>query len=287
MIISRCPIFVFLLAVFLAFPAVADDSAAHEYAAHGVIQKIAPDARTVTIHHQTIPGYMMEMTMDFPVHDPHQLDGLAAGDKVDFTLYVTANDSWVGNIHRTGTAPVDAAAAPAPGARLKPGDLVPDPPFISETGKTVHLSDYRGKVVVFTFFFTRCPLPNYCPLMNRDFARTRALLLSRPNSPKNWQFLSISFDPDYDKPSNLASYALAYRGSDDRGWAFVAAPLASLRQLGPPLGLILMRTGNTISHNLRTVVVDPQGRLFRQFNDNTWTAEQLADTITEAAKRTK
>jgi protein SCO1/2 len=284
MTIARAWISQFLLFVFLAFPALADDSAAHAYAAHGVIQKIAPDARTVTIHHQTIPGYMMEMTMDFPVHDPHQLDGLAAGDKVDFTLYVTATDSWVGNIHRTGAAAVDAAASPATGAKLKPGDLLPDPPLISETGGTVHLSDYRGKAVVFTFFFTRCPLPNYCPLMNRDFAQTRALLLARPDSPKNWQFLSISFDPDNDKPATLASYALAYRGSDARGWLFSAAPPASLRQLAPPLGLILMRAGNSISHNLRTVVVDPQGRLFRQFNDNAWTAEQLANTITQAAK---
>jgi protein SCO1/2 len=287
MTIARSWISPFLLLVFLAVPACADDSAAHAYSAHGVIQKIAPDARTVTIHHQTIPGYMMEMTMDFPVHDPHQLDGLAAGDKVDFTLHVTATDSWVDNIHRIGAAAVDAPAAPAMGAPLKPGDPLPNPPLVSETGATVHLSDYRGKVVVFTFFFTRCPLPNYCPLMNRDFAQTRALLLSRPDSPRNWQFLSISFDPDYDKPANLASYALAYCGSDARGWLFAAAPPASLRQLAPPLGLILMRAGNSISHNLRTVVVDPQGRLFRQFNDNTWTADQLATTITEAAKVTK
>ena len=84
--------------------------------------------------------------------------------------------------------------------------------MLTEDGKTIHLSDFRGKVVAMTFFFTRCPLPNYCPLMNRNFSQTRNILLSTPNAPKNWQFLSISFDSEFDRPENLTTYGGFYRG---------------------------------------------------------------------------
>jgi cytochrome oxidase Cu insertion factor (SCO1/SenC/PrrC family) len=47
-----------------------------------------------------------------------------------------------------------------------------------------------------------------------------------------------------------------------------------------------MKQGNSLSHNLRTLVIDPQGRLYRQYNDNLWTADQLAQTVTAAASRT-
>ena len=138
--------------------------------------------------------------------------------------------------------------------------------------------------MAFTFFFTRCPLPTYCPLMNRNFAQTRKLLLATPNTPINWQFLSISFDPDFDHPDVLAYYGNFYRGGNADRWLFASAPPDSLAALGSRLGLMVMRQDSNITHNLRTVVVDPQGRLYRQFNDNQWTPRQLVDAMLEAAK---
>jgi protein SCO1/2 len=266
----------------------ADDNAPHDYQGKGVIVRIADDKHTVTIHHQDIPGYMMSMTMDFPVHDAHLLEGLAAGDKIDFTLHVTRDDAWVTGIHATGqkssgstnTAPASAESPPV----FKPGEVLPDAAFLAEDGRQVHLSDYRGKVVILTFFFTRCPLPNYCPLMNRNFAATRELLLADPKAPKSWQFLSVSFDAQNDQPQTLASFADAYRRRNADRWLFVSAPPETLRNFAAPLGLMVMRQGDSLSHNLRTVVIDPRQRLFRQFNDNAWTPQQLAEAIAEAAK---
>ncbi|MEI9999800.1 MAG: copper-binding protein [Verrucomicrobiota bacterium] len=258
--------------------------APHTYAARGVIEHISADQHIVTIHHEAIPGYMMAMTMDFPVRDGHLLDGFAPGDQVAFTLRVADDDAWVDSVQRLGHVdlPATNAASALPPA-LKPGDPLPDAEFLAENGRTVHLSDFRGRVVIFTFFFTRCPLPNYCPLMNRNFSRTRDLLLADPAAPKNWQFLSISFDPDFDRPQTLVSYAGFYRHDNPDRWLFVSATPQTLGKFASPLGLIVSRQDSTISHNLRTVVVDPQGRLFRQFNDNLWTAEQLAQAVKDTA----
>jgi protein SCO1 len=225
----------------------------------------------------------MEMTMDFPVHDEHLFDGFIPGDQIDFTLKVTDDEAWIATAERTGHTTVTPPADEAPLANLKPGDMLPDAEFIAEDGRHVHFSDFRGKVVIFTFFFTRCPLPNYCPLMNRHFADTRRLLTSEPAAPKNWQFLSISFDSDFDQPQTLASYADFYRQHDNDRWLFVAATPETLAHFAAPLGLVVVRQDNNITHNLRTVVADPQGRLFRQFNDNQWTTRELADAVLAAA----
>jgi protein SCO1/2 len=259
------------------------EGAAHVFAAHGVIEKIAADGRQVTIHHETIPGYMIAMTMDFPVDDAREVEGLVPGDEITFSLNVDQDRAWVSDLHRTGHTNPSLPDSSMDGMpQLKPGEPLPDGELIAEDGRHIHLSDFRGKVVALTFFFTRCPLPNYCPLMNRNFAQARNLLLANPKAPGNWEFLSISFDSDFDQPATLSSYGAFYRDHNADRWLFAAAPPSTLARLAPSLGLVVMRQDNALSHNLRTVVVDPQGRLYRQFNDNLWTPRQLAAAMLAA-----
>ena len=52
----------------------AGDPDAKSYSAQGAVEQIAPDRATVKIHHQNIPGYMMEMTMDFPVQNTNETE---------------------------------------------------------------------------------------------------------------------------------------------------------------------------------------------------------------------
>ena len=227
---------------------------------------------------------MDEMTMDFSIRNEHLLDGFVPGDQIDFTLKVTDDDSWIEAVRRTGHKGQPAPVAMAMPAPLKPGDLVPDATLLAENGKQVHLSDFRGKAVAFTFFFTRCPLPNYCPLMNQNLAATRKLLLADPHAPKNWQLLSISFDSEFDTPGTLTSYANFYRAHNPDRWLFASITPQALAPFAAPLGLMVMGQGGNLTHNLRTVVVDPKGRLYRQFNDNTWKPSDLARTIKSAAR---
>lgn len=289
--VSSCLGGLLLLALTGNHPAFAapNDNAqtATSYSAKGVVEKVAADHRKVTIHHEAIPGYMMEMTMEFPVYNTNELNAVSRGDKITFTLRVTETNAWVENIHRTGQAGkvMDDAMPMKAGevSELKPGDMIPDGDLMTENGRHVHFSDFRGKAVAFTFFFTRCPLPNYCPLMNRNFAEARDLLQSKTNAPQNWEFLSVSFDPAHDTPETLAEFAKIYRREDASHWLFAAADTNTLAAWAPRIGLMVMQQGSGISHNLRTVVIDPQGRFFRQFDGNEWAPQELADTVTEAA----
>jgi protein SCO1/2 len=270
----------------------ASDPSAKSYFAQGVVKQIAPDRQTVTIHHQNIPGYMMEMTMDFPVQSTNELNGISPGDKITFTLDVTEKDDWVENIQRVGQAEettnnmsmqMDMSHGMMT-PELKPGDVLPDYELTAEDGNQIHFADFRGKVLAFTFFYTRCPLPNYCPRMSNNFHETRKLLLTTADAPTNWQFLSISFDPDFDTPEVLSNYGSVYRGGDSDRWLFASASAKTLANLAPNLDLMIMReNGNIMEHGLRTVVLDAQGRLFRQLDGNKWTPQELADAILDAA----
>jgi protein SCO1/2 len=250
----------------------------------GVVQALPPDLRHARIKHEKIPGYMAAMTMDFSVKDTNALAGLAPGDEITFTLVVTEDDDWIENIRRTGqagvTGPVGWHVAEP---ELRAGDVLPDYEFTSETGRGIHFADFRGSAVAFTFFFTSCPLPEYCPRMNKNLAEARSLLLASTNAPANWQLLSISFDSAFDEPAILASYAGIYRGTNADRWLFAVASTNTLAGLAPKVDLNFWRENGSISHNLRTVVLDGNGKIFKQFDGNEWTAQQLADAIRAAA----
>jgi protein SCO1/2 len=261
--------------------------AVETYEAHGIVRQIAPDRRSVTIQHDAIPGYMSAMTMDFSVKATNVLNGIAPNDLINFQLVVSDDDSWIENVryvaHLAATATNGMAQTHAVPPDLRPGDLLPDHELTTETGAKIHFSDFRGRVLAFTFFFTRCPLPNYCPRMSQDFAETRKLLLAMPGAPTNWQFLSISFDPEFDQPAVLSAYANSFREDNPDRWLYAVASADTLAALAPKLDLMVRHEDGGITHNLRTVVLGPDGKIARQFDGNKWTPRQLADAMLSAA----
>jgi len=268
-----------------------NNSAVTSYATKGVVEKITPDRRTATIDTDKIPGYMDKMTMDYPVLNTNELKGISPGDIIRFKLVVSTNADWIDGVHRIGHSNSEMTNNMPMQMNMShdmhelgTGDLLPDGALTAEDGREIHFSDFRGMVLAFTFFYTRCPLPNYCPLMNRNFADARDALLSMPDAPTNWEFLSISFDPDNDTSQVLATYGGFYRHGNSSHWLFASAPKRTLSVLAPALDLMVIHQGSAITHNLRTVVLDPKGHIYHQFDGNQWTPSQLANVIMQAAR---
>ncbi len=266
----------------------AASSAVRTYEARGIVRQIAPDRREATIQHQAIPGFMGAMTMDFTLIDTNDLQNISRGDEITFKLCVTETNSWIESVrlvaHVVESVTNGVFVFHAPSSELKPGDLLPDFTLTAEDGRPIRFSDYRGRVLAFTFFFTRCPLPDFCPRMDLNFAEARVLLRAATPATNSWQFLSISFDPEHDLPDTLTNYAAYYRQQDADRWLFSVADTNTLARLAPLLDLMITREDNTISHNLRTVVLDPEGRIARQFDGNRWTPRELADAMQSAAR---
>ncbi len=266
------------------------NSTLRSFDTRGVIRDL-PGGDKAVIRHDEIPGYMPKMTMELTVRHTNELRGLQVGDEITFKLFADADTHWIEGLRRVKAVSAlvveltsSRPAALTPNLReLQPGDLMLDAELLAETGRTVKFADFRGRAVAFTFIFTRCPLPDFCPRMGNRFKEARELLLNRSNAPTNWQFLSISFDPDNDLPPVLANYARNYRGANPDRWLYAVASTSTLAQIAGPLDLKYQREGGSIAHNLRTVVLDPAGRIHRQFDGNTWKAVELADALAEAA----
>ncbi len=261
------------------------------FSARGVIRELPAGGETVLIRHEDIPGFMPRMTMEFNVRDTNQLRGLLVGHTITFRVKANEKESWIEDLHRTATnelaSPIPAEPAPSSllhAAQLKPGDLFPDAELLSENGHTVKLSDFRGQALAFTFLFTRCPLPDFCPRMNHHFNQARNMLLQNTEGPTNWQFLSISFDPEFDQPRVLTRYAYSYRGANPDRWLFAAAATHVTAFMASQLDFRFVNEGGSFVHNLRTVVLDPQRRVYRQFDGNKWKAEDLAQALAAAAQ---
>jgi protein SCO1/2 len=266
------------------------DAEPRVFQAQGIIQELDPDGKTVVIQHEAIPGYMAAMTMPFVDKNPTELVGLRHGDSITFRLNVTSTNGWIDHVTKTGVVQVIEAGSSGTTIQvvrdvpaLEVGDELPSYHFTNELGRVVSTSQFRGQALAFTFFFTRCPYPNFCPYVSRGFEEAQKKLMAMTNAPANWHLISVSFDPEYDTPAILKAYADLH-DFDPARWDFVTGDPADLTAFGSQVGEYFGHDGaGGINHNLRTVVVDARGRIQRIIQGNTWTSDELVAEIVKAA----
>jgi len=253
------------------------------FEAKGVIQELPPNGRTVVIRHEAISNYMASMTMPFKVRDAFLLQGAQTGDLITFRLNVTADESWVDEIRKIGTAPV------AKGILRSPDLPVPantesflNYALTNELGKKVCLNDFHGQALAITFFYTRCPLPEFCPRLSRNFQEAAQKLRDLPGAPANWHLLSISFDPAFDTPEMLRAYANSYQYSPDH-WSFLTGSPETIRELAQISGVTYTEEAGAINHNFRTLIVDASGRLQMVFPIGGNLSDAIVAQIIQAA----
>ena len=274
-----------------------------EFEVKGVVRELKPNGKTAVIAHETIPNYMEAMTMDFDVKDPRELSGIKAGDSVSFRMVVTKEDGWIENVRKLPpAAPTNASQvitinetngtnAEALTFRRSPiveplniGEAVPDYKFTNQFGTPISLAQFKGQALAITFIFTRCPFPTFCPRMSQNFEKAQKALKAQSDGPKNWRLLSVSFDPEYDTPERLHKYTQLY-GIDTNHWQFATSDLWNIDGITQQFGLTFYReTPNALpQHNLRTIVIDAQGRVQKVFVGNEWTTDEFVSEMNKAA----
>lgn len=270
------------------------------YTITGIVREVNADRKRVVVRHEEIPGFMPLMTMPLPVDSAEMLRDVYPEDEIEAKLMVEFRggevvDYRLIDLFVTQEAPSGKVLDPLTGElksveekpkRLVPGDPFPDLTLRTQEGKTIKISDLRGKWVVLTFIYTRCPLPNYCPRMDNRFRELAGLLRAAPARAEGTRLLSISFDPEHDTPEVLARHAAAL-GAVPPLWTFAAANHDELAREGPKLGLVYGPREGEIVHNLCTAIIDPEGRLARLDADeksNEATAAELLRGIGRAAR---
>ena len=264
---------------------------ARTYELKGQILVVKPETNELLVKHEDIPGFMPAMTMPYVVKDPGLLRERAAGDLITATLRVDPALAHLTAITKIGSAPIpEDARTTIPAAAgielLRPGDVVPDTTLVDYNDRPITLKDFAGSATAITFIYTRCPLPQYCPLMDRRFAEVQALAAQDAALAGKVKLLSISFDPEFDRAAVLRRHADGL-GTDPQVWTFATAEAAVVDRLAARFGVNVIRESNgTITHNLRTAVIDASGRVTALLDSNAWSAEDLVRELKAAvAKR--
>jgi protein SCO1/2 len=242
----------------------------------------------VKVEHGDIRDFMPSMTMDFPVRDAEALKVLEPGDGVQATLVVTDDAYWLEGvavtktIQRAGTpgndivTTFDGSSPPAAGAHEpKPGDEMPDVKLVNQDGRPFNTRQLKGRALVVTFIYTRCPMPDQCPLMSANFAQLNAALVADAELRKKARLLSVTLDPEFDKPEVLRSYAATYAGGKFDNWDFATGDPADVRRFAEFFGLIYKAEGGQVTHSLRTAVVGADGKLLKIYRGNEWKPEEV------------
>jgi protein SCO1/2 len=252
------------------------------FPAKGVVKELNPDNKTVVISHEAISNYMAAMTMPFKVKDPKELAGLHRGDEISFRLQVTETESWVEHIAKIGTVSLPPIQTPTNPPVVRPNHPLLDYKFTNELDQAVSLNDFRGQALAITFFYTRCPLPDYCPRLSKNFQAASQKLGSLPGAPANWHFLSISFDTEFDTPNMLKAYGNSYQ-YDPKHWSFLTGPPDKIGELARQSGASYELDAGTFNHNFRTLIVDASGHLQMVFPTGGDLSDEIVAEIIKAA----
>lgn len=265
------------------------DDGLREYTLEGQVLAVRPATRELLVKHGDIAGFMPAMTMTYTVREAALLEGRSAGELIVATLVVEGGDapaSYLRAIRHTGSAPLPATEAVIPAAAgvsvLGVGDAVPDTTLTDQDGRPISLSDWHGRAVAVTFIYTRCPLPEFCPLLDRRFVQVQRLAQQDASLESRVGLLSVSFDPDTDTSAVLKAHARSL-AANPSSWRFATAPRDTVDRFAATFGVTVVREADrTITHSMRTTVIGPDGRVHATFPGASWTADELTAALRAA-----
>jgi protein SCO1/2 len=261
------------------------EDAVRRYELVGQVLAVRPDTGELLIKHEDIKNFMPGMTMPFKVKDRAAFDRAAAGDLVKATLAVSGTDAWLETLHVTGSLPLADTASVPPASfvtPVRPGDEPPDTELTDQRGEPVSLPAWRGSAVAVTFIYLRCPLPQYCPLLDRRFVEVQRAVHNEPALRERSRLLSVSFDPEADTPARMRAHAERL-GADPRYWRFATAPREVIERFAAAFGVNVIREADgTITHNMRTAVIAPNGRVTHVFDGTDWAADDVVQAMRAA-----
>jgi protein SCO1/2 len=257
---------------------------ARQYPLKGQVLAVNTERQEITIKHDDIPNLMPGMTMSFPVASADLLKGREPGELVTATLEVTDAMGRLTSITRTGftALPANSNQAELAAGLLKVGDPAPDVALVDTRNRRRSFAEWRGTATLVTFIYTNCPLPNFCPLMDQNFATLQRAIAEDATLRGRVRLLSVSFDPERDTPDVLAAHAARFK-ADPAVWEFVTGDRVAIDRFAAKFGVGLLRAdGETeITHNLRTTLIGADGRIVKIYSGNDWTpGTVLADLRT-------
>jgi len=225
------------------------------------------------------------------VREAKELDGLAPGMAVDFTLVIEKESNYAEHLKIRGYESVEQDPLTArrlkllnqlshPGSAdvkaLEIGQAVPDFTLTDQNRRRVTLSQLSGKVLAINFIYTSCALPNFCFRNSNTFGVLQKRFKQKMG--KELVLLTITFDPQRDRPDVLAKYANNWK-ADPASWHFLTGSVPDIQRVSNLFGVDYFPDEGLMNHSLHTAIINRQGKLVANIEGNQFTADQLGDLV--------
>jgi protein SCO1/2 len=273
------------LLIATSFPACSttEPEPARHFQLTGTVARPQPSTSRLTIAHDAVDGLMPAMSMPFEIRGA--APSLREGDRIAATLVVTGTQSWLEDVRVTAAGSAgrgDAVTA----SHAAPGVVVPPFGLVSQDGKALTLRDFAGRVLVVTFIYTRCPLPDYCPLMVKHLETIRRQA-TEEHFGDRVALLGVSLDPEYDTPAVLRAYGESVLKEDNRfdQWTLATGTAAQVEAVVQFFGVSARADGGLVTHTLSTAVIGHDGRIMRIFPSNSWRPDDLLADVRRGVER--
>ena len=249
----------------------------------GTVGDREPSGSRLMIAHDAVEGLMPAMSMPFEIRGV--TPGLREGDRITATLVVAGSRSWLESVRITaaGSAGRDGAVSPSHAA---PGVVVPAFPLVNQDGESLTFRDFAGRVLVVTFIYTRCPLPDFCPLMIKHLEGVRRQA-SDERAGDRVALLGVTLDPAFDTPAILRAYGESVLKGANRfdQWTLATGTVEQVEDIARFFGVASRAEGGLLTHTLSTAVIGHDSRIMRIFPSSSWRPDDLFAEVRRGVER--
>lgn len=254
----------------------------------GKVLSLDDGNQSASIDANATPGFMDAMAMEYKVKNPAEFKQLRVGDTVSADVVMSGQDYWLENVRVTGHSAAPAHSDSSDFHMPTVGEEVPDFHFTNQDSKRIDLNQYRGKIVLMTFIYTRCPFPDFCPRVSHNFADIYHQLGKDPALAGKVHLLSISFDTKNDTPHVLRDYGFSVSGEKKpalfKQWEFAVPKDKDLPEIAHYFAVTYKAEGATITHSLSTAVIGPDGKIVTWYHGVDWTPDTIMKDLRQASQ---
>ena len=196
------------------------------------------------------------------VPDPAMLVGLSPGQQVTYRLRKGAAKPVVESLSVLGWATEAQGWIEVPGGRRIRAQRAADVRLEDQAGRPFELSDWRGRLVLLDFIYTRCPGP--CPAQTHDLVSVQRGL--SPLARSRTRFASVTLEPEVDDGPVLAAYAEMH-GVDLSDWSFLTGEPQRAQAVAREWGIgSSAEPDGSIGHTLHSFLIDHRGYVVARYS---------------------
>ncbi|HUO03591.1 MAG TPA: SCO family protein [Candidatus Binataceae bacterium] len=141
-------------------------------------------------------------------------------------------------------------------------DCLPNVTLLDQSNTPIALPSLKGKPIVIDFIYTSCE--STCPMLTAKMVKVAKEI--EPLLGDKAMLVSISIDPEHDRPSDLAKYAAA-QNANRKGWLFLTGTPGQIDVVMKAFGLRRKRESDgSITHSIEAYLLGPDGHQLRQYN---------------------